>query len=109
MQVDKLDETMTGTYLIETQGSKHLWNLDEGWYIRNPGRVATTEQIISEAFRGFSPDFTGTKQLLIYPEDMGGGWTVRDWPEVGSNFYVHLPPPNYWHSSSRIKSITKVD
>lgn len=100
MTITKLTAEDSGVYMVETQGSFHLWNLDEGWYIRNPSRIPTDQQIVSEALRGFDPEFSGTRQPL---------GSVERYPEVGNTFFVRLPPPQNWHQSSLIKSITKIE
>ena len=97
VSVDELTPETTGVWAVETQGSIHIWNLDEGWYARNPGREVT----IAEIFKGFTDDFNGRKNYLHHCGDI----MVDRWPKVGETFYVHLPPPNYWHQSSTIKSI----
>lgn len=85
----------TGVFLVKTRGSEHLWNLDEGWYIRNPGRVGETN---SELMRGLD-GFNGVRLPLD---------KVHMWPKVGASFHVVLPPPRYFHQSSTIRSIERI-
>lgn len=93
--VEKITAESTGIYLVKTQGSTHLWNLDEGWYVRNPTR---TDSTYSEVLRGLG-GLNGTQQPLE---------KVERYPEVGGTFMVFLPPPHNYHRSSQIRSIERI-
>lgn len=89
----ELNETMTGLWLVTTQGSEHLWDLDAKCYIRNPGPASKS--------RGIPGYFNGT---ALY-------WShVEIWPKVGSCFYTIFSGCDIpWHTSSTIRSIEKID
>jgi hypothetical protein len=94
MLIEKLEPGMTGSYLVTTQSSQHIWNLDTMEYTRLPGE--------------YSPlfDYDGNTVKLNY---------VEVWPEVGgrsSIVYDDLLYPDsieQWRISSTIASIEKID
>ena len=90
--VDELTEDMTGKYLVTTQGSTHLWDLDARHYVRNPGPESLSI--------GFA-DHHNNRPLQ---------WTkVERWPVVGDTFLTILHGDMPWHRSSTIRSIEKVE
>ena len=67
--VQELTPDMGGRWLVTTQGSTHIWDLDSWTYERRPG-----------AGRGnFGGD--GVPQPI---------WCVKRFPRVGESFYVEL-------------------
>ncbi len=89
--VDELTEDMTGKYLVTTQGSTHLWNIDEKYYVRNPGPESKSFNI---------PGYFNNREIY---------WIkVGVWPKVGSMFHTILHGDVPWHQSSTIRSIEKV-
>lgn len=90
---DKLDAEMTGKWKIVTQGSEHVWDLDEMTWVRSQKS-------------GLNPMHYDGKAMELQQ--------VVVWPEVGGCFLVwcrevrHAVSPT-WHRSSTIKSIEKVD
>jgi hypothetical protein len=93
MSIEKLEPGMTGSYLVTTQSSEHIWNLDTMEYTRLPGEYSP------------SFDYDGNTVKLSY---------VQVWPEVGgrsSIVYNDLRYPNaveQWRISSTIASIEKI-
>ncbi|BBY98354.1 hypothetical protein [Mycolicibacterium fallax] len=67
--VDELTADMTGRWLVTTQGSTHVWDLDAWTYTRRPGRGRGN-------FQG-----DGVPQRI---------WCVKAFPKVGESFYVAL-------------------
>lgn len=67
--VSELTSEMSGVWLVTTQGSTHVWDLDAWTYTRRPGRG-----------RG---DFVGDG----VPQRI---WCVGRFPRVGESFYVEL-------------------
>ena len=90
--VNELTEEMTGSYLVTTQGSTHLWNLDEKYYVRNPGPLSKS--------RGIPGYFNGREIRWV---------EVTRWPKVNDVFFTILNGDVPWHQSSTIKSIERVD
>lgn len=94
MSIKKLEPDMTGSYLVTTKSSQHIWNLDTMEYTRLPGEYSP------------SFDYDGNTVKLSY---------VEVWPEVGgrsSIIYDDLEYPNaleQWRISSTIASIEKID
>lgn len=74
-----------GRWRIVTQGSEHIWDLDEGTWVRhqrdglNPMEIDERVQRLDSIFR---------------------------WPQVGGTFYV--VSGGRWHQSSTIRSITLI-
>ena len=67
--VQELTSDMGGVWLVTTQGSTHIWDLDNWTYTRRPGRG-----------RGnFVGD--GVPQRI---------WSVGRFPKLGESFYVEL-------------------
>lgn len=67
--VDELTSTTGGRWLVTTQGSQHIWDLDSWTYERRPGRGRGN-------FQG-----DGVPQRI---------WRVGRFPRVGESFYVEL-------------------
>jgi hypothetical protein len=91
--VTELTDASTGKWLIETQGSTHLWDLDEMTWVRTQRD-------------GLNPmDYDGKTLPIIH---------VKRMPKVGDTFFVWTSDHaqafyGEWHQSSTIKSITKVE
>ena len=89
----KLDADSTGKWRIVTQGSEHLWDLDERTWVRTQ-RSGLNRMSYDGKVRELH-------QIVV-------------WPEVDGHFLVwcrehrHAVSPT-WHRSSTIKSIEKVD
>lgn len=67
--VQELTAEMSGRWLVTTQGSQHVWDLDAWTYERRPGRGRGN-------FQG-----DGVPQRI---------WAVGRFPKVGFSFYVEL-------------------
>lgn len=93
--VEKLTPDMTGRWLVTTQGTEHLWDLDRGTYARMPG-----ESSVAGAF-----DHDGTEHPITRVE-----W----WPRVGGQALVWYDDPEnpvfieQFRRSSRIRSIARL-
>lgn len=91
---DFLDRTSTGRWLITTQGSQHILDLDAGTWKRIPG----------EGRSSFSHD----DEVLEFTR-------IEAWPRVGSIFRVVFDDPGmpdyveHWRQSSTIKSIEEMN
>lgn len=94
--ITKLGPDDTGVYLVTTQGSQHIWNLDDMTYTRLPGLQSKS----------------GSMEFDAIPVKLT---RVERWPEVGSTsfiFYDDLYMPDtleQWRQSSRIDRIEKID
>lgn len=91
--VDALTPGMTGRWLVTTQGSRHVWDLDAMTYQRIPG-----------AGRGqFAYDLRVVKITR-----------VERWPRVGDVFHVMYDDPReptrweQWRRSSAIRRIERI-
>jgi hypothetical protein len=88
--VQSIDETSKGRYLVTTQGSQHIWDLDVMTYQRLPGSSSAA----------FAHD---TSELQIT--------SVERWPEVGRTSLVWFDDPahpqllEHWRQSSTIATI----
>lgn len=93
--VQALTPEMSGTWLVKTQGSEHLWDLDRMTYTRIPGS------------RSLSGAFTFDHRAVLITR-------VERWPQVGSTSLLWFDDPSNgeqaenWRQSSRIVSITKI-
>lgn len=67
--VQELTADTGGRWLVTTQGSQHIWDLDAWTYERRPGRGRGN-------FQG-----DGVPQRI---------WSVKVFPRVGRSFYVEL-------------------
>jgi hypothetical protein len=67
--VQELTAEMGGRWLVATQGSTHVWDLDAWTYERRPGKGRGN-------FQG-----DGVPQPI---------WCVKRFPKVGESFYVEL-------------------
>lgn len=94
--VDALAPGMTGRWLVTTQGSTHIWDLDAGTYTRLPG-----EHSVAGAF-----DYDGKAMVIT---------RVNIWPSVGGYSHLFYDDPDFpellewFRISSTIKSIEKID
>ena len=94
--VDALVPEMTGMWLVKTQGSEHIWNLDHSTYTRLPGS------------RSRSGTFAFDHQPMAITR-------VERWPRVGFTSLVWYADPTnplsteHWRRSSRIVAITRID
>lgn len=93
--VDELTPDMGGRWLVETQGSRHEWDLDAMTFMRMPGPDS-----LSGGMRFDGEPMTITR--------------VQRWPKVGSVSILFYDDPTipefveYWRQSSTIKSITPI-
>jgi|GEM_PF-4061625 len=94
--VDALTLEMNGSWLVKTQSSEHMWNLDHMTYTRLPG------------LRSRSGAFAFDHQPMAITR-------VDRWPRVGSTSLLWYDDPTdpdrteQWRQSSRIVSITECD
>ena len=94
-QVAALAPGMGGCWLVETQGSTHVWDLDAMTYTRMPGPRS----------RSGSFDYDNQPMPITH---------VERWPHVGSTSLVFFDDPNepdraeHWRRSSHIVSITEI-
>lgn len=88
--VSELTADTGGCWLVTTQGSTHIWDLDAWTYERRPGRG-----------RGqFQGD--GVPQRI---------WDVKKFPQVGCSFYVELDDTAtqvQWRLSTEVVSIERI-
>ncbi len=93
--VDELDETMSGRWLVVTQGSQHEWDLDAMTYMRTPGAASKSGPF----------EMDGQRMKIT---------RVDHWPKVGSVSLVWYDDPEipdsleHFRQSSTIVSITKM-
>lgn len=88
-EIQHLSPNMNGRWLVFTQRTVHVWDLNRFTYARHPG----------ESSQSFAWD---TVEAPI--------WDVRAWPEVGGTFLVYFEDPAnpshvQWRMSSRIRRI----
>ena len=94
--VEKLTPDMGGRWLVTTQGSTHLWDLDTMTYTRKPGR------------NSLSGSFSHDQEPMRLTR-------VDRWPAVGSTSFLRYDDPaapmdlEHWRLSSTIVSIVRVD
>jgi hypothetical protein len=94
-RVDALTPEMNGIWLVKTQGSEHIWNLDHETYTRLPQS------------RSRSGAFAFDHQPMAITR-------VDRWPRVGSTSLLWYDDPTepdhteHWRQSSRIISITEI-
>lgn len=91
-QVERLGPNMGGRWLVTTQGSEHIWDLDEMTYCRLPG----------ESSRRFDHD------SRFHPIDR-----VEWWPAVGECSLIFYTDPHerlieQWRQSSTIRRIERL-
>jgi hypothetical protein len=93
VRVDELTKDMTGRWLVVTQGSTHLWDLDDKTVVRQPGPTS-----LSGTF-----DADGEPLKIV---------EVVRWPKVGATFELFFEHPDVlsvfgekWRRSSLIDSI----
>jgi len=91
--IKKLSPGMRGMYLVTTQSSTHIWNLDDMEYTRVPGKKSRNS---------FAYDYVPAKITLI-----------AKWPEVGNISCIFYDDPydrsmEQYRISSKIKSIKKI-
>ncbi len=90
MYVQAIGETSKGRYRVTTQGSQHIWDLDEMTYQRLPGKSSAM----------FEHD-----AAVLHIGD------VQRWPAVGRTSFVWFDDPahpqllEHWRQSSTIVSI----
>lgn len=94
-QVDALAPGMTGRWLVTTQGTIHLWDLDEMTYERRPGPSTQAGSMLGD----------GSPQPIT---------RVESWPIVGACSLVWFDRPGDWlieeyRISSTVVSIERVD
>lgn len=95
LAVDALEATDTGRWLVTTQGSTHVWDIQPGGvlYRRIPGQTSGS----------FVADDTVVELTRI-----------DRWPAVGSTSFIWFDDPSepmlleQWRQSSTIKSITRL-
>lgn len=93
--VDALTPEMNGSWMVKTQGSQHVWNLDQLTYTRIPGPHSRSG--------GFAFDH---RPMAIT--------RVERWPRVGSTSLLWYNDPTgpdhaeHWRQSSKIVSITEI-
>ncbi|MBU8826962.1 hypothetical protein [Mycolicibacterium goodii] len=93
--VEKLDPAMGGVWLVVSQGSQHIWDLDTMTYTRVPGARSLSGKFAMDG-----------KPIPIA--------RVERWPQVGATslffFDDSTDAARYEHyrQSSRIDSITRV-
>lgn len=93
---DSLDEDTGGRWLVTTQGSTHVWDLDEMTYVRRPG-----PESLAGSFR-----FDGTPMKIT---------RVVQWPKVGDQSAILYDDPDvpdaleHYRISSQIKSIERIE
>jgi hypothetical protein len=94
-KLDELIPGMGGCWLIVTQGSCHMWDLDSSTYIRIPGSDSNSGPF---AFDRLPMAIT----------------RVDRWPRVGSTSLIWYDDPSnpdrreHWRQSSRIISISEI-
>lgn len=94
-QVAALAPGVGGCWLVETQGSTHVWDLDAMTYTRSPGPRS----------RSGSFDYDNQPMPIT---------CVERWPRVGSTSLVYLVDPHepdrteHWRLSSQIVSISEI-
>ncbi|KXO98392.1 Uncharacterised protein (plasmid) [Tsukamurella tyrosinosolvens] len=92
IEVQELNADSTGKWLVTTQGSTHIWDLDAGQYTRNPGSTG------SGASQG-----DGDAHAIV---------AIHAWPRVGESFHiVHDGGPfeDRWRISSTIRKIERLE
>ena len=93
-EVDALSPESTGRWLVTTQGSQHIWDLDAMTYRRLPG----------DASGMFSHDDRVVRITR-----------VERWPAVGGTSFLWFDDPEHpafvehWRQSSRIEKIERLD
>lgn len=94
-QVEELRPGMGGRWLVTTQGSTHVWDLDQMTYERRPG-----SRSLSGAFA-----YDGEPHRITQ---------VGRWPKAGETSLVYYDDPTrpydteQWRQSSRIVSIARL-
>lgn len=94
-RVQELIPGMGGRWLVVTQGSSHVWDLDAKTYTRIPGPASV------------SGSFAFDLQSVAISR-------VERWPRVGSTSLVFYDDPAHpddveqWRQSSQIVSITQI-
>ena len=93
--VEALTPEMNGSWLVKTQGSEHIWDLDRMTYTRIP----------SSHSRSGAFDFDHQTMLIT---------RVERWPRVGSTSLLWYDDPSdgeqteHWRQSSQIVAITQI-
>jgi len=93
--VDALSPDMGGRWLVTTQGSQHVWDIDTMRYARFPG----------------ADSISGT---FAYDAQTVPLTRVDRWPAVGSTFFIWFDDPlrpdetEHWRQSSAIASIVRL-
>lgn len=94
-RVDQLTADMKGRWIVQTQGSQHIWDLDAMTYKRLPGT------------RSQSGDFPFDRTPMTLTR-------VERWPRVGDTSLVWYDDPTdgertqHWRQSSGIISISEL-
>lgn len=94
-QVEALTADMHGMWVVESQHSRHVWNLDAMTYTRIPGPGSPVGHFVLDM-----------RPLPISRVDR--------WPSVGSTSLVWFDDPSdpqaieHWRRSSRIVTITEM-
>jgi hypothetical protein len=95
LEVQELTSGMRGCWVVVTQGSLHLWDLDSLTYTRIPGAASP-----SGAFSFDAQPMAITR--------------IERWPRIGSTSLVWYDDPadpggrEHWRQSSRIVSISEI-
>lgn len=96
VEVTELTPSMRGVWLVVTQGSHHVWDLDAMTYTRIPGPASLSGPFVMD----------GQPMPIT---------RVQRWPRVGSTSLVFYDDPvrpldyEHFRKSSRIESITPID
>lgn len=93
---DTINYTTPGTWLVRTQGSEHVWDIqpDRVMYRRIPGKG---------------------RQSFPADEHFVRLTCIQRWPTIGDTFFVWFDDPQYpslmdqWRRSSTIVSIESLD
>lgn len=94
-EVQTLAGVPDGRWLVETQGSFHVWDLDAFTYARVPGRESRAGS-------------------MAYDGDAFKIWSVSAWPTVGACALVdYTDPTNFtqtqFRRSSTVRSIRRIE
>jgi len=91
--VERLTEDMTGRWLVTTQGSTHLWDLDAMTYERRPGPDSHAGPFL----------YDGRPHPIT---------RVEKWPEIGGQSFIWFDDPempDLFERFRRSSIITKIE